>query len=99
MNLFAFLFPDADAKLDQILSQIKQERSQMSEISDRTIASLAKITAADDAVEALIKNLTDAVRASGTTDPAVIAALDSIDSRTDQLVAATLAGTPAAPAG
>lgn len=67
-------------------------------------ASLAKIIAADAAVEALIVTLNVEIKtiSAASTDPATQAALDEltaqIDAKTDELVAATVAGTPSDPA-
>lgn len=63
---------------------------------DRATASLEKLTNAATGVENLIDILIVEIRNTGTSDPLVLAKLDEIDAKSDEIVAKTLANTPAA---
>lgn len=81
-----------EAKLDLINERI----TAMSVTLDRATASLEKLNNAATAIEKVLDMVVEEVKATGTDDPKVLAALDAIDAKSDEIVAKALANTPAA---
>lgn len=68
----------------------------MSVTLDRATASLEKLNNAATAIENVLDMVVAEVKSTGTDDPKVLAALDAIDAKSDEIVAKALANTPAA---
>jgi hypothetical protein len=86
-------------RLAQEVGQINTEVTEMSAESDRLVASVTRIKTVADGMAAVladVKTRLDAAIAAGN-DPALLAALSQdLDTESDKLVAATIAGTPSA---
>jgi hypothetical protein len=103
VDLHVTFEPDAATKavLAQILAGvqllIQKEAQDMAAIDDLT-AAVARQTTVTKSALTLIQNLAAAITAAGT-DPAKLAALTAaLNANDDELAAAVLANTPAAPA-